>query len=194
MKYLSLDLETTGLNPLLDQILMVGAVVEDTEHPEVPVEDLPSFVCFIEHDRYRGNAFALGLNGWIFDNLSGRNRTREDVPIYPSFHACGDPYVASWVPKFSDFLSDNFSIDERIILAGKNMGSFDFQFLKEELPAAFLKRFGYRYIDPGSVFIDWSKGPESLPAIKGRFGMEEECSHDALEDARDVVRVLRKSY
>lgn len=33
MKYISIDIETTGLNPAVDQILEIGAILEDTLNP-----------------------------------------------------------------------------------------------------------------------------------------------------------------
>ena len=41
MKYVSFDSETTDLKPESGLLLEFAAVVEDTEHPEIPVEKLP---------------------------------------------------------------------------------------------------------------------------------------------------------
>jgi len=189
--YLSLDLETTGLDPKEDQILMVGAVVEDTEHPEVPVEELPYFCCYVRHDRYHGNGFALAMNWWILNITSGRSKQEVEHPIYDDVLS-----INWWGYKFHEFLDEQFSTPEdgkkpKIILAGKNVASFDYQFLPKELQ----NRFAHRFIDPGSVFIVWEVDkPLSLDDLKIELDIEGEVEHDALEDARDVIRVLRKSY
>ena len=76
----------------------------------------------------------------------------------------------------------------KIVLAGKNVAKFDYHFLPESLK----NRFHHRMIDPGSRFIDWSKDlPPSLDNLKKDLITEGEITHDAVEDARDVVRVLR---
>jgi oligoribonuclease (3'-5' exoribonuclease) len=183
-------LETSGLNPQTDQILMVGAVVEDTEHPEIPVEQLPHFACYIKYDRYHGSDYALSLNAWILRITSGRSNNEPEHPIYEGWRndKCG--MEQGWVSYFNDFLDRYFAPEEKILLAGKNVASFDYQFL----PNSLKERFAYHFIDPGSVFIDWKVGIQSLGKLKERLGLGEEVTHDALEDARDVIKVLRKSY
>ena len=42
MKYVSIDIETTGLNPKTDNVLEVAAIIDDTERPEVPIGELPT--------------------------------------------------------------------------------------------------------------------------------------------------------
>ena len=46
MKYLSLDIETTGLDPNIHQIIEIGAVLE---YSHLPVDELPSFRILIKH-------------------------------------------------------------------------------------------------------------------------------------------------
>ena len=194
MKYASLDLETTGLNPSKDQILMVGCVVEDTEHPEVSVEELPTFGCYVRHQRYEGDAFAIGMNGWIFDIISGR---AENKYLYPIYLGSKDtvtyyPQPSYWANYFEVFLNEHFpeTDDEwpKIVLAGKNVSKFDYHFLPESLQS----RFHHRMIDPGSCFIDWSKDYlPSLENLKEDLSVNGSVIHDAVCDARDVIRVLR---
>jgi oligoribonuclease len=187
MKYLSLDLETTGLDPQRDQILMVGAVVEDTEHPEVLVEELPSFVCFVKHERYEGGAFALGLNGWILDIISGRAKNEKKIPIYNEWDSANAVIDGNWWVYQFDAWLEQLGMG-KALLAGKNVGSFDYQFL----PSRLQKRFLHRFLDPGSLFIDWTQDkPMGLDDLKKKFGINTPVVHDALEDARDVIKVLR---
>ena len=58
MKYVSIDIETTGLDPETCQILQVGAVIEDTQNL-LPLEELPKFNCIVEHPAYTGSPYAL---------------------------------------------------------------------------------------------------------------------------------------
>lgn len=78
MKYVSIDIETTGLNPEKCQVLQIGAVIEDTSNP-LPFEELPKFNCIVEHDDYLGQPTALKMNSWIFEILSGlEGKNKED--------------------------------------------------------------------------------------------------------------------
>ena len=51
MKYVSIDIETTGLDPETCQTIQIGAGIEDTNNP-LPIEDLPRFKCLVEHPQY----------------------------------------------------------------------------------------------------------------------------------------------
>lgn len=182
MKYVSIDIETTGLNPRKDQVLMVAIIVEDTEN-KLPREKLPTFACLCKcgfegvEPRYEGTPFALWLNSWIFEALA-----KNDESKYPIYH--------DWVPRALEFLEEHFP-NQKVIPAGKNVGSFDLQFF----PHILKKKFIHRSIDPGSVFLDWnSNGPESLDSIKHRLGISGEVTHNAVDDAWDVIEVLRTRY
>lgn len=176
MKYVSLDIETTGIRPRQDQILQLAMVVEDTSRPAVPVAELPSFCCLVKHDEYWGNAYALGLNSWILDYLSGRNKAVCPYDIYD---------LNEMTEQAISFL-EYYCGTGRINVAGKNAAGFDIPFL----PTNLSDKFRHRVIDPGSVFVDWSK--DSLPALGNLINME--VTHDALGDARDVITCLRRSY
>ena len=177
MRYVSIDIETTGLRPQQDQILQLAMVVEDTRYPEVPVEELPYFCCFVKHVEYHGNAYALGLNAWILDLLSGRTKAACRYPIWD---------LDEMTRAAGSFLSDQLGMRDKINVAGKNAAGFDIPFLPQDLR----DRFRHRVIDPGSVFVDWSK--DRLPALGDLI--DTEVTHDALGDARDVITCLRRSY
>lgn len=178
MKYVSIDLETTGLDPKNDQILMVAMIVEDTEN-KLPRKQLPTFSCFVQHARYTGTPFALWLNGWIFEALAKKDESK--YPIYSAHQ---------WSHKAIDFLAQHVG-SERTVAAGKNVAGFDIQFLPDNIK----NRFIHRTIDPGSMFIDWKQNrPLSLDDIKKKLKIEGEVTHDAVDDAWDVIEVLRTQY
>ncbi len=83
-----------------------------------------------------------------------------------------------------------------INVAGKNFGTFDKLFL-EQLPWwKKLIRTRQRIIDPSILFVDWSED-NSLPSLtkcKERANIEGIVTHNALEDAWDVIELLRKFY
>jgi oligoribonuclease (3'-5' exoribonuclease) len=178
MKYISLDIETTSLESNPNNILMISMVVEDSQERQ-PLIELPHFTCLIKRDKYEGQPYALGLNGWIFKQISGQEKAK--YPIYKN---------DEWILKALIFLSNNFG-DKKVTIAGKNVASFDLQFLPIELK----KKFHHRCIDPGSTFIDWSKDTVlDLSSLKKSLNLSEIVTHDAYEDALDVINVLRKSY
>ena len=92
--------------------------------------------------------------------------------------------------KVANFLESNLAEREkRHVLAGKNVASFDYQFL----PSMIQKFFRHRMIDIGAVALGanvdfWRE--KQPPAMKDLLG--EEAAHDALTDARDNIRMLRK--
>ena len=127
MKYISLDLETTGLDPVEDQILQISMVVEDTAI-RCPLEELPHFTAFVKHPRISGNTYALGMNGWILDIISGRKTNETGYPILPRYPTAD----GSWDVQAQAFLTEHFG-RARITVAGKNVAGFDIPFLPKEL-------------------------------------------------------------
>lgn len=183
MKYVSVDIETTGLNPNKDQILMVAMLVEDTKL-KLPREELPTFACYVKHERYEGDAFALWMNSWIFEKLAKGNAE------YPIYRADWTEPWNTWNSRALDFLRQHFG-DKKVVAAGKNFGKFDLQFF----PSALQNKFSHRSIDPGSIFVDWDLDElQSLGDIKKKLNIEKEVSHNAVDDAWDVIQVLRTTY
>lgn len=177
MIYVSIDIETTSLIPRPDHVLQVAMIREDTELADItPVEDLPTFSCFVSHEEIKGQAYALQMNAWILKILAGVETEKVPRRIIPK---------DAWEERAEIWLS-SYCGDSPVVAAGKNVAGFDMQFFTPE----FRKRFAHRTIDVGSVFIDWAKAkPLSLGDIIGHS-----ISHDAVDDARDVIRALRKKY
>jgi hypothetical protein len=83
-----------------------------------------------------------------------------------------------------------------INVAGKNFGTFDKLFLQELPWWQKLIRTRSRILDPAILFCDWNND-ESLPSLtkcKERASIEGIVTHNALEDAWDVIELLRKNY
>jgi len=80
--------------------------------------------------------------------------------------------------------------------AGKNFGSFDQKFL-ERLPRwKQIFRIRNRILDPAILYVDW-ENDDSLPGLskcKERGGFNPHVTHNAVDDAMDVVALLRKMY
>lgn len=182
MKYLSLDLETTCLQPAPEHILQISMVVEDSTVPNTPVKDLPHFTCFVKQDRIEGEAYALGMNGWILDIISGRDKRPQPYPILTQ---------AEWLEKALYFLRFHFG-GNKVTVAGKNVAGFDIPFLPKELS----KTFRHKVLDPGSLYVNWATDDQApnFEECKKRAGMTGPVAHDAREDAMDVILLLRKFY
>lgn len=183
MKYVALDIETTGLDRVIDQVLQIALVIEDTENPSRPIEELPTWECLIRWPRISGDAYALHMNREIIEALRGdakvvplRERHIKVLPTHKEaiWHALG-------------FIGER--MEKKFVVAGKNAAGFDLPFLGEH----FTQSAHHRVIDVGSVALGacpdlwFEKYPPSLGRLTGR-----DVAHDALEDARDVVRVIRK--
>ena len=71
MEYISIDIETTGLDRENDQVLEIGAIIENTFDPK-PFDELPKFHAIILHPRYEGSSYAINMNKRIFQILAQR--------------------------------------------------------------------------------------------------------------------------
>ena len=182
MKYVSLDLETTSLDPSPSHILMVSMVVEDTKNI-LPLEQLPHFTCFVRPDGpIVGAPMALWMNGWIL-KLLAEKEPKAPFPIYNE---------NDWWILANDFITHHFGYGVKTVAAGKNVAGFDLKFLPERVK----ERFHHRVIDPGSMFLDWAldEVPPDSKLCKERAGLEGIVTHNAYEDAIDIIRILRTRY
>lgn len=191
MKYVSLDIETTGINPKTDQILMVSMVLEDTDVKPLPlVENLPHLTFFVKHPRYEGNATALNMNAWILEEVSSPpdKRKNPDIPIIPIQNV--EAEMVGWLlGRFGG------EMHGKIPVAGKNAAGFDLQFFPDQLQ----RWFHYSVIDAGSVLIDWSEPRvKSLATLVKEYASEQSSfkfnAHNAHHDAMVVISCLRTSY
>ncbi len=192
MRYMSIDIETTGLNPETCQILQFGAVLEDTMHREVPIDRLPFLNLAIISPQYTGDAYALALNADIFkayadvNESSGgvmlRDRMAEVIPIRELSHILRNWLTDHDMPRYGN------------VCAGKNFASFDLQFLKKHVPV-FSVGIHRRIIDVGSMYLRPDDiEPPSLTECINRAGLNDVVTHDAIDDARLVIRLIRNAW
>lgn len=191
MKYISLDIETTGLDESYCQVLSIGAIIEDTSK-ELPLKMMPKFHCYIYHDKIVGQPYALNLNKNIIEILS-KNKP-DCMAGYINYNdeiIIAEPTAA--VHMFMNFLADNEINISDFIVAGKNFNAFDKKFL-ETLPNWKLYFKPHRRVlDPAtSLTLKTDTVPPDLKTCLERVGIFKEVAHDAVEDAFDVVQVLRK--
>lgn len=190
MKYVSIDLETTGLCPSRCDVLTFGAVIEDTEL-NLPIEELPAFHVYLKHDMVHGQPYALAMNQCILEVL-GKPSLWEELNIRVIEPEDLGLVFWNWIDQY--FSEDTKEVyDEKITVAGKNFANFDLPFL--QLIPDFFKhvKFHHRVLDPGSMYFNpkIDSKPPGLDACLERAGIDKVVTHDALDDARDVVSAIR---
>jgi hypothetical protein len=84
----------------------------------------------------------------------------------------------------------------KIIPAGKNFRSFDYEFLQYVPKFMDLIEFSRRTIDPALLYVDWKNDEElpDTPTCNKRAGVINEYVHNALFDCWDIVQLLRLKY
>lgn len=199
MKYVSIDLETTGPDHKKHQIIEFAAVIEDTENRDV-VQNLPYFRALVHHSNFVFDLFALELhrkNGLLAE-------LAQKAPFTPSTNAekQSELVVDStntlavafnwWLKKYLFGTPEILGMSRvSITAAGKNFASFDLRFL-EHTNFLELVSFKHRFLDPSIFFLKHTD--ESVPGsdeCKKRAGIGQSVSHRALDDARDVILMIR---
>ncbi|QJX47029.1 3'-5' exonuclease [Hymenobacter taeanensis] len=189
MRYISLDLETTGGKPQRHQILELAAVVEDTKKL-LPLSELPKFRRVVRHPEYVGTAGALALNAGLLQELARKE---------PNPELCTPDEL---LPQLREFLlGQGFKLDKHdcvaVVMAGKNIASFDLGFLRELPGYGQLVRAEPAMLDPAAFYLNWRKDTRlpTMQTCKARAGFEDDTvAHQALADALDVVQLLRPFY
>ncbi len=200
MKFMSLDIETTGLNPLADPVLEVGAIAVDTN---TKPSSWPTFHVVINHRRIQGDIYAINLNARLFEIIK---EYQED----PNGSEIEVIKPEDFLQKFLQFVkkAGYKSKNEHytLTLAGKNVMNFDVPFLQEHMNKYCNTNFGAiadtdtgdpirfrkRAIDPALLYVNFMTD-ENLPSMsdcKKRAFLPEVVTHNALEDAWDVVYLV----
>jgi oligoribonuclease len=186
VKYCSLDVETTGLDHENCSILEIGALIEDTENPQA-LGYLPTFHCYVVEEFYCGQPYALQMNAKILHQIA--TRKEGDGYLYLRPEEIGEA--------FYDFLFKNEMVEkprDPVVAAGKNFAGFDLQFLDKLPDFAEYVRFHHRTIDPAMFYLDFkidTRTPPNLQQCLERAGIKKEVAHTAIEDAFDVIQLVR---
>ena len=189
MRYVSIDLETSGPHPQRHQTLELAAVIEDSRRP-LPLTELPAFRRVVSHPEYVGTAGALALNARLLAELARKE---------PNPELC---VPAELLPQLREFLlrhgfRPNAKDCVAVTMAGKNIASYDLGFLKELPGYGTLVRAEPAMLDPAAFYLNWRKDSRlpsmSICKARARFA-DHEVAHEALADALDVVRLLRPFY
>lgn len=241
MRYVSIDIETTGLDRENCQVLEIGAIVEDCANPK-SFEESPKIRLILEREWYQGQPYAINMNARIFRLLAQaqdikdkaeRDEFKRRNDIYPADQAVpllwSFLYVNGFGEKYDVLLPDpnldarftgktyaeameiaggdqhrivipkpNKRSQLKVNVAGKNFANFDKVFL-ERLPFfTDMIRFRQRILDPVTTYSDFVNDEEA-PNMEKCFSRlspmkDHKVSHDALDDAWDVICLLRPMY
>ncbi len=193
MIYISIDTETTGIDKEKCQVIELGAIIEDTTKP-LSFEESPKFECIVEWPDYTGSAFAINMNQRIFDILAraSNDDVRKEFNILKHYEVT-EAFTAFLI---KNGFEDTFRRGRTTVInaAGKNFARFDWDFLYKLPKWSSNIQFSQRVIDPAILCTDWNTDlriPNSNDC-KVRCGLDGIVSHKAIEDAWDVIQVIRK--
>lgn len=196
MKILYVDLETTGLNPVHDQVLEIGMVIDDLMNQK-PLDQLPTFSGLIYRERYSGHPYALALNHKLLKAIADR------VPTV-NFYTDDDilPYMCEWLDDNWLPISLNSLTPYSLNLGGKNVAKFDVPFLKtllgieQDQPLTIGKySVKQRAVDPGMLYLRYDDDcVPDLNTCLERAGIAKRTQHTAIDDCLLVAELIRKRY
>lgn len=189
MKYLAIDIETTGLNKVNCDILQFACVIDDFV---TPIEKLPSLVVNCVKPLYCGEPVALAMHAGLITKLAQATVNSKvgdefynsvlEIPSYLKAFLMNNLKLS-----YNDFVKTKFTI------AGKNAASFDLPFLQSKISEWQGIQFHHRVMDPSILYFD-PRVDEALPSLGEclvRAKIHKEVAHTALEDCLDVICLIR---
>ena len=217
MKYVSIDVETTGLDPNTSQLLEVGLVVADSTVPFVQNNHNSLRIVFLREE-LKGNIVALNMNRNLLTEMSQQiaklkelNQNNSEnfglfektdllttryysLELFKEFGQSIEEYLTLTIKKF--FINNGLDTG-KITVAGKNFAMFDKLFLEqyEAFKTMILGRMRHRVLDVGSMFVESTD--KCIPDLKTclkRAGFDSEVPHTAVEDAILVVKCAQSKF
>lgn len=181
MIYVSIDLETTGLDWTKHQVLEIAAIAQ-----QLGGEELGRFRTTVWHPEIVGSPFALSMHPRLIEEIvSGAPDSGEALEAFRQFL---DLYAAP----------ADVGSTPRVIAAGKNFATFDQRFIEMmQKREGFEDRwFHRRVLDPSILYMSEADDvPPSTSLCAERAGLNVDPGerHVALEDA-EIVRDLIETW
>lgn len=190
MKYIAVDVETTGLDLNNDQILEFAAVATTLGDNSVNLYDLPTFHTYVVNDRIMGHPYALMMNAVAIERIAKQT---------PGFNYT---HISSLAASFYDWCCD-FNVGElekehyrmTLTVAGKNYGMFDHHFIDRIPEWSRFFKINHRVIDPATLYM--RPGDKKLPSLSEcleRAGIAGTVLHTAASDAYQTIELIRSKY
>lgn len=189
MKYLSIDLEATGLREtdLIIEFAACGFSLENTEFQE----DL-KFHRYIKCPSFK--ELKPTLDPWVIEN---------NESLIHKAHDSGQS-LAQFKQELEEFLSSKpvikFFENQKIIIFGKSLNAIDLPFLNRDLGWNFMRKyFNHQVLDLSSVVMsltDFNFLPENCRSGSGlmkHFNLGE-VAHTAMDDAVNTAKMYQLIY
>ncbi len=184
MKFVSVDIETSGLDEATCSILEFGAVIADTNE-NTPVNKLPRFQRVIKHLTINWEPVAEKMNAeWYYNEALTDPGTYVITP-------------AILIQQFANWLAMNGVDPKKVVAAGKNFASFDLKFIRRCYDYGVVMQFAHRSLDPMMLFFDPEKDslpPDMKECVKRAGYVNLQVNHRAIDDAQLVVLLLRAGW
>jgi DNA polymerase III epsilon subunit-like protein len=195
MKYVSIDIETSGLDPSVHSILEFAAVAADTERPG----ERETFLALIVPDDMEKivvGPFTALLHVRLWKALEAFKKRGQStgINIFDDKSRSGCLYVSELGRAFRKWVIDCFGdtgAAPKITAAGKNVATFDLPFLKAHTNIHKEVVIRHRTLDVTSHF--YIPGDECLPDMNNcllRAGINKQTDHTALGDALNVCDLV----
>ena len=186
MIFVSIDVESSGIND--SQILEFGAIIEDTKL-KLPYEDIPKF-----RAKFWRNGF---ISGQIQGVLMNAGLLKEILENPKDCWLPGDKELGKTFRQWliNNGIKPDETNDVIFNVAGKNFFGFDYPMINEQTKLFEYAQPSRRVLDPSILYANWTS--ERLPGLQdclNKAGIEKNVSHTSLEDAFDVIQLLRKFY
>ena len=185
MRYISIDIETTGLNKDEHQILEIAAIAQDLGGKEVS-----RFGTIVRWENLSGSLVALRMNSRLIHRMSEDENLPEIGKALELFF--------DWCGGFG-FPDDSWKLNA----AGKNFASFDGPFLTEALETYtdlledHPRWYQRRVLDPAVLFlVPGDAEPPNLEECLRRAGIAPALynQHQAMDDAAAVRDLIEWHY
>lgn len=183
MKYIALDLETTGLKETEHDVVEVAAIHDDLSGPTSTKDPLKIIV--IPYGDFKICPHVALMHQRIWKLMEYVNWCGKEVYY--------DEAIGVWFSRpqhVCELFKEWLGSDETITIAGKNP-HFDKKFL-EALPRWNLK-IRHRMIDPSILWVE--HGDDTIPGLTTcmeRAGLDPSNLHTAYDDALAIRELIRR--
>lgn len=202
MRYMSIDIETTGLDPKVHSILEVGAVCTEITKDHARAHELRLLV--VPQGPMVIDPYCAKLHTTLWDELIAHQKKGTPPMVC---RANGDNHIQvsgqCWESKIAEHLLDfvdacwpeHTAKKPKITVAGKNAASFDLPFLRLRANLDDYLDVRHRVLDVAPFF--WRPGDDVLPSMDvclQRAGIAKSTKHGALDDAYLVVELVDNAF
>ncbi len=172
-----LDLETTGMLPRESEILELAYVLTGFDYPYERV-DAGSFLI---SGPGRVDLLQNRCDEWIqrTHEASGLRAALEDGPVYAL------PSVESILVALADKTGWSSDKDERTVIAGSSVGTFDLQFVRAQMPRL-AARLSHRAFDVSAVTL-------AARSLGMPYPRTEHVAHRAAADIEGALMLMRRA-